>query len=65
MRQEQLYALRFWRDGKRGGDWRASLKNVHTQEIRNFAELVDLETHLRQLLDRLRTENSQPGHDSG
>lgn len=45
MREEVLYSLRLWRDGDKLTDWRASLKNMQTQEVRHFANLSALAQH--------------------
>lgn len=42
VREEQLYVLRLWRDGERAEDWRASLKDIESKEVRNFGSLEAL-----------------------
>lgn len=46
MREEVLYSLRLWRDGNATDDWRASLKDMRTQEVEHFADLRALAAHL-------------------
>lgn len=48
MREEMLYSLRLWRDGDKLADWRASLKNLSTQEVQHFASLSALARHFGQ-----------------
>lgn len=42
MREDVLYLLRLWRDGRRPEDWRASLEDLRTKERVMFATLASL-----------------------
>jgi hypothetical protein len=41
------YVLRVWKDGKGQDAWRASLKNLKSQETELFRNLSDLAIHLK------------------
>jgi hypothetical protein len=41
----QSYLLRLWRD-KRDGEWRASLSDVGTGELRHFPSIISLFAYL-------------------
>ncbi len=47
MRQHDTsYLLRVWRDGRGNESWRASLKDLRTQEVKTFHTLADLAAHI-------------------
>ena len=46
MREERLYTLKLWRDGPAPRDWRASLKDVDSKEVRHFESLEALAQHV-------------------
>lgn len=48
MREDALYLLRIWRDGAHIEDWRASLENVRTRDLVNFASVDLLQSFLDQ-----------------
>ncbi len=43
---DKTYVLRVWRDAADNAALRASLREIHSQTIHNFAELKDLLEHL-------------------
>ena len=40
------YLLRVWRDDHDDEAWRASLRNLRSQEVRNFQTLAQLAVHI-------------------
>jgi hypothetical protein len=46
VRDDVLYLLRLWRDGKDIGAWRASLEDLRSRETRRFDSLEALQRFL-------------------
>ena len=62
MRQEHLYLLRVWRDGRSGDPWRISIEEVRTKEVRHFATPHAFERFVAFLKERLAQNLDQsPG----
>lgn len=66
MREEILYSLRLWRDGDAAADWRASLKDMRTREVKHFADLHALAAHLDRKThdERLADEPDAPRRET-
>lgn len=47
VREDLIYTLHLWRDGPKAEDWRASLKDLTSKEVKNFPSLAALCNYLR------------------
>jgi hypothetical protein len=46
------YLLRLWQEDKQGNTWRMSLENVHTGELKGFADLGEVFGFLKQKIEK-------------
>jgi hypothetical protein len=64
-RNYHSYLLRLWRVKEDGEDWRATLEDVVTGELRGFTDLATLMAYLKEL-DTLKQDEGEPaGQETG